>query len=110
MVTKDFCRLLQKLDASCLRPEGHRANNSKPEQNMSTYTVTEENIPTTAEREAITSFQVISDQANVTRSQAARILRQVPGIGYIHIGGRHVSINRDNCRVAVITSNHPDWN
>lgn len=35
MVTEDFCRLLQRFGASCLRPEGHRANNSKPEQNMS---------------------------------------------------------------------------
>lgn len=77
---------------------------------MSTYNIVTENFPTTAEREAIVSFLVISDQANLTRSQAARILRQVPGVGYIHIGGRHVSINRGDVRVALITSNHPDWN
>jgi hypothetical protein len=69
-----------------------------------------ENTPNDVEQEAIACFKVISDQANLTRSDAAKFFQQFDGIGYIHVGGRHVSINRDNCRVAMITSNHPDWN
>jgi hypothetical protein len=69
-----------------------------------------ETTPNDVEQEAIACFKVVSDQSKMTRSEAAKFLQQFDGIGYIHVGGHHVSINRDNCRVAVITSNHPDWN
>lgn len=74
------------------------------------YIVSQENTPTDVEQEAIACFKVTSGQGNLTRSQVARFLQQFDGIGYIHIGGRHVSINRGDVRVALITSNHPDWN
>lgn len=74
------------------------------------YCIRNENTPNEVEQEAIACFEVICDRAELTRSQAAKFLQQFDGIGYIHIGGHHISINRENCRVAVITSTHPDWN
>lgn len=77
---------------------------------MSNYSIQIENIPTTEETKALTALQVAGDQANLTRDQAAYILRNTANVGYVHIGGGHVALCRGWQRVALITSNHPDWN
>ena len=78
---------------------------------MSNLTIQIESYPvTTEEQKAITALEFVADQANLTRSQAAYILRTTGKVDYVHIGGGHVALCRGWQRVALITSNHPDWN
>lgn len=74
------------------------------------YKIQIESIPTTEETKALTALQVAGDQAILTRDQAADILRNTANVGYVHIGGGHVALCRGWKRIALITSNHPDWN
>lgn len=85
-------------------------NNSKPKQTMSKITVRYENTPTTEERTAIVLLKTGADLGELTRQQAAQILRNAVNSAYVHIGGGHIALCRGWDRVALVTSNHPDWN
>lgn len=77
---------------------------------MSNYIINIETRLTAEEDKAVTAFQVACDGASLTRDQAANILRNTANVGHVHVGGGHVAICRGWKRVALIISNHPDWN
>jgi hypothetical protein len=76
---------------------------------MSNITIQIEAYPTTEEQKAITALEFAGDQANLTRSQAAYILRTTGNVDHVHIGGGHIALCRGWNRVALVTSTHPDW-
>lgn len=73
------------------------------------YSIRTETTPNEIEQGAIACLKTLCDRSDFTREQVAAFLRACD-VRDVHVGGHHVSINRDNCRVAVITSTHPDWN
>ena len=86
------------------------SNNSKPKQNMSNITIKFENVPTIEEHMAIAALRVAGDNGNLTRNEAASVLRDVVKAAYVRIGGGHIALCRGWHRVALVTSTHPDWN
>ena len=84
------------------------SNNSKPKQNMSNITIKFENVPTIEENKAIAALRLAGN--NLTRNEAASVLRDMVNAAYVHIGGGHIALCRGWDRVALVTSTHPDWN
>ncbi len=81
---------------------------------MSNIIVRYESTPTSQESTAIGLLKTGADLGELTRNDAAQILRNVMqnagSEAYIHIGGSHVALCRGWQRVALITSKHLDWN
>ena len=75
---------------------------------MSNITIKFENVPTIEENKAITALRLAGN--NLTRNEAASVLRDVVKAAYVHIGGGHIALCRGWHRVALVTSTHPDWN
>ena len=75
---------------------------------MSNITIKFENVPTIEENKAIAALRLAGN--NLTRNEAASVLRNTVKTAYVHIGGGHIALCRGWHRVALVTSTHPDWN
>jgi hypothetical protein len=63
------------------------------------------------EEAAIEALRNAAKSAALTRDQAADILRNFgPGIEWVFAAKGHVALCHSGCLMALVTSNHPDWN